>query len=239
MCVCVSLVSPCFYLSLPHSPATTSLFSLAHRYKYDSPGWKHLEFLQFCEAAGVPTCVLTLPVTETVTDLVDFIEYSFGGSDTEWGALRVQDGREEPYKPFLIEIGNENTMNFTGPELNPCRDECSNFLGRWVERALAMDAKAAALGLSNTLKFIVGFDAAPGSQCTVTSIDYARDSILKVAKLAKGLGRRAIWDCHVGGDSPSDGNVTGLAMAHLQAVLRNASSEMLGVLLYPKHKNRS
>merc|ERR1719272_608322 len=58
-------------------------------YKYDSPGWKLFEMLEFCEAAGIPACVVTLPVTETVADLIDLMEYSFGDSKTtKYGALR-------------------------------------------------------------------------------------------------------------------------------------------------------
>ena len=50
--------------------------------------------LEFCEAAGIPSCVVTLPVTETVEDLVDLVEYAFGDAGTtKYGALRASDGR--------------------------------------------------------------------------------------------------------------------------------------------------
>ena len=57
--------------------------------------------LEFCEAAGIAACVVTLPVTETVADLVDLMEYSFGGNDTTYGALRIKDGRTKPYLPYV------------------------------------------------------------------------------------------------------------------------------------------
>ena len=53
------------------------------------------------------------------------MEYAFGdGVNSHWGALRVKDGREQPYRPFVVEIGNENTLNHTAPEASPCRDGC-------------------------------------------------------------------------------------------------------------------
>merc|ERR1712176_1427176 len=106
---------------------------------------------------GMQTCVVTLNVNENVTDLEDLVEYAFGPASSTWGALRVKDGREMPYSPFLVEIGNENTLNFTSKEPIPCRDSCANFSSRWAERALAMDRKARMLNMN--LTFIVGFDA--------------------------------------------------------------------------------
>ena len=42
-------------------------------YRYDTAGWKIFETLELCEAAGIETCVITLPITETVTDLEDLV----------------------------------------------------------------------------------------------------------------------------------------------------------------------
>lgn len=205
-------------------------------YKFDSPGWKMFEMLDFCEAAGIPACVVTLPVTETVDDLVDLMEYSFGGNDTVYGALRIKDGRAKPYQPYMIEIGNENPMNITGknypPGLSPaiCRDSCHNFTGLWIDRATAMDAKAQQLGVTD-LAFIVGFDAAAGTTCSAASVQSAASSIVDLAKKAASLGRRAVWDCHTGGDIAADGNVTAAALASLQTILKNAHSLMRAAVL--------
>lgn len=49
--------------------------------------------------------------------------------------------------------------------------------------------------------------------------------------LIAGLGPRAIWDCHVGGDSPGDGNVTAGGLAALQSVLQEANSPMRAAVL--------
>ena len=53
-------------------------------------------------------CVVTINVNEAVDDLVDLVEYAFGPASLTWGARRVSDGHEHPYKPFIIEIGNES-----------------------------------------------------------------------------------------------------------------------------------
>ena len=200
-------------------------------YRYDSGGWKVFEFLELCEAAGIDTCVVTLPVTETVADLEDLAEYAFGPASSTWGALRVKDGRAKPYRPFIIEIGNENTLNYTQPEANPCRDGCQNFTKRWLERALAMDGKAQALGLN--LTFVVGFDAGigGGQSCSQETVRQSKASIVELAGWAAQLGERAVWDCHTGGDSPADGAVTAGALIELRQILRDAGSDMRAAVL--------
>jgi hypothetical protein len=169
-----------------------------------------------------------------VEDLEDFVEYAFGDAQgTKWGSLRARDGRQAPYRPFMIEIGNENTLNYTLPEAHPCRDGCQNFTERWVERALAMDAKAHHLSPALNLIFIVGFDAGigGGQSCSQTTVRESKASILQLARLAVDLGARAVWDCHTGGDSPSDGNVTAQALAELQSILAVRGSKMRAAVL--------
>lgn len=204
-------------------------------YRYDTAGWKIFETLELCEALGIEKgCVITLPVTETVADLEDLVEYAFGDSvGTKWGALRAKDGRAKPYRPFLIEIGNENTLNYTAPEAQPCRDGCANFTRRWAERALAMDQKAHALGLPWNLTYIVGFDAGigGGQSCSQASVRQSAASIVQLAALAAELGERAVWDCHTGGDSPSDGSTTAGALAELKSILAAAGSPMRAAVL--------
>ena len=131
-------------------------------YRYDSPGWKIFEFLELCEATGVKQCAVTLNVNEAVGDLVDLVDYAFGPASSVWGARRVSDGHPQPYKPFVVEIGNENTLNYTRPEATPCRDGCQHFGARWAQRALAMDTRAQVYQLN--LTFVVGFDVLQVSQ---------------------------------------------------------------------------
>ena len=125
------------------------------------------------------------------------------------------------------------TLNFTLPEATPCRDGCQNFTERWAERALAMDAKAHALGLPWNLTYIVGFDAGTGrgQSCSQATIRESEPSIVQLAALAADLGPRAVWDCHTGGDSPSDGNVTAGALAELRSILVAVGSSMRAAVL--------
>ena len=57
----------------------------------------------------------------------DLVEYSVGGADTPFGALRISDGHPGLYEPYAWELGNE--------QYNP------NF----VAQVAAMEAKATAL----------------------------------------------------------------------------------------------
>ena len=79
--------------------------------KYASPSWRIFEFLQLCEAAGVLP-IVTLNNGETAADAADLVEYAHGdASATEWGSRRADDGHMEPYKPFWVEIGNEQGVS--------------------------------------------------------------------------------------------------------------------------------
>lgn len=44
---------------------------------------------------------------EYVQDILDLIEYANGGTDTEWGANRAENGRTEPFNMKYIAIGSE------------------------------------------------------------------------------------------------------------------------------------
>lgn len=42
-----------------------------------------------------------------VRDILDIIEFANGGADTEWGAVRAENGHEEPFNMKYITLGNE------------------------------------------------------------------------------------------------------------------------------------
>lgn len=42
-----------------------------------------------------------------VQDVLDIIEFANGGTDTEWGAVRAENGHEEPFNMKYITLGNE------------------------------------------------------------------------------------------------------------------------------------
>ena len=79
-------------------------------YPYTTQGWGVIDFLNFCEAAGI------LPIPdlnrgETPQDVADFVEYVNGSPDTPWGAKRVADGHPKPYGLRHIEFGNEQVID--------------------------------------------------------------------------------------------------------------------------------
>ena len=79
-------------------------------YRFASNGFGIVDFLRFCQAAGI----LAVPVLnphETPADLQDFLEYVNGSADTPWGARRAVDGFPEPFGVRFVEIGNEESIN--------------------------------------------------------------------------------------------------------------------------------
>ncbi len=79
-------------------------------YHEDTDGWGVIDFLNFCEAAGI-LGIPDLNMGETPQDMSDFIEYVNGSPDSKWGRKRVADGHPAPYHLRYVELGNESTVN--------------------------------------------------------------------------------------------------------------------------------
>ncbi len=79
-------------------------------YPQTSNGWGIFDFLDFCEAAGFMP-VVDLNMDETPRDLADFIQYTNGPADSEWGGRRARDGHPAPYRLKCIELGNEEAVD--------------------------------------------------------------------------------------------------------------------------------
>ena len=79
-------------------------------YPYSSNGWGILDFMDFCEAAGFEY-IPAFNMGETPRDMADFIEYTKGSADSEWGRKRVADGHREPYRLRYLELGNEERVD--------------------------------------------------------------------------------------------------------------------------------
>ncbi|MBR5112162.1 MAG: hypothetical protein IK097_01915 [Clostridia bacterium] len=45
-----------------------------------------------------------------IQNVLDLIEYANGGTDTEWGAVRAENGHPEPFNLKYLAVGNENWM---------------------------------------------------------------------------------------------------------------------------------
>src|SRR5882724_7635219 len=81
-----------------------------HWYPYSSNGWGIFDFLNFCEAAEFPG-IPDVDINEAPQDLVDFIEYANGSTNSAWGAQRVADGHPQPYNLKYLELGNEERVD--------------------------------------------------------------------------------------------------------------------------------
>lgn len=89
-----------------------------------SYGMGYHEVLQYCEDIGAKmmfVCNVGLgcqfrmgdassesEIPTYLDDCMDAIEYAIGDIDTEWGALRAQNGHADPFPLQYVEIGNEN-----------------------------------------------------------------------------------------------------------------------------------
>jgi len=95
---------------------------------HSSDGMGLLEFLQWCEDLNMQPVLAVYagyslqqehvnpgPDLEPyVQDALDEIEYVTGGTDTKWGAVRVQNGHAQPFKLTYVEIGNEDQFDRSG-----------------------------------------------------------------------------------------------------------------------------
>ncbi len=79
-------------------------------YPHSSNGWGIFDFLDFCEAAGVPG-IPALSMGESPQDMADFVEYANGPADGEWGRKRSADGHPAPYRLKYVELGNEEAVD--------------------------------------------------------------------------------------------------------------------------------
>lgn len=79
-------------------------------YPYSSNGWGILDFLNLCEAIGIPG-IPALNMGETPEDLADLVEYLNGPLDSEWGRRRAADGHPEPYHQRYLQLGNEEAVD--------------------------------------------------------------------------------------------------------------------------------
>lgn len=119
-------------------------------YAWDSFGFGMFEVLEMIEKMGFGTdrqgswgVMITLNYrVETPESCALFAEYCFGGSDTKGGAMRIANGRSDPYKPFFVEIGNEQHGRSIQPYLKIF--------------AAQVDAMMAVPSAKGKLKYLVG-----------------------------------------------------------------------------------
>ena len=64
------------------------------------------EFLQFCELVDAEP-LICVSFTDGAESAGDLVEYCNGGSDTEWGRKRAENGHPSPYGVKYWQVGNE------------------------------------------------------------------------------------------------------------------------------------
>ena len=153
-------------------------------------GWGPFEFIDMCNAAGIEPVVDTAAACSECTPdaMAELVEYCYGNASTEWGARRIAGGHPEPYSVKYFELGNEQ------------------YNGALPKQAVAMETKAAELGLPGVLFYI-----SPNSKQTMflNSTDAAEVH-------AAGLDKQVLWDAHV-----HSGGAVPLANAMMNAVFPN------------------
>lgn len=173
-------------------------------YNYATGGWRMFEFLNYCEIAQIK-CVVTFNNNENPDDMSDLVEYLFGNETTKWGHQRINDGHIEQYKPFMIEIGNEQALT-------------SSFVNNVVTISKAMSSKAEAMQLPFKLEFAIGHNYALR--------DLNNPLTETMLKETSFLGSNITWDCHVGGDSMNDALHSWTLLTSMQSRFKMFGSKM-------------
>lgn len=89
-----------------------------------------------CNALGIEP-ILTTTSSSSPSDLADLVEYCHGDAKTtRLGRRRSADGHPKPYRVVTFELGNEQYNH------------------QFVQQVAAMEARAAALGMNGTLRYI-------------------------------------------------------------------------------------
>jgi alpha-N-arabinofuranosidase len=101
------------------------------------------EFLTFCEEIGAYAYLNVNYGTGTPEEAADWVEYCNGSINTEYGALRAKNGREQPYNVKIWGIANE-IYGFweIGYEKNP-----EDYAKKYLEFAKRMREKAPTIKL--------------------------------------------------------------------------------------------
>jgi alpha-L-arabinofuranosidase len=151
-------------------------------YAWHTNGFMAFETLELAETLGLNETVIDLNEHETSEDCADFVEYVYGPTTSKMGAVRKLDGRAEPFKPFRVELGNEE----------PCS---AQFVANVARCASAMISKARELKLPFKLKFAVG-----GPYEIAELTDRAMAPMVQALKPLKDHSDW-IWDFHINGQS--------------------------------------
>jgi len=110
------------------------------------------EFLLLCRLTGAEPILVVNTATGTPEEFRDWVEYCNGSAETEYGAMRAENGHPEPYNVKMWGIGNTDE-NVWWSEYNDPVAYARNYLRfTTVLREYRNDLKMIALGLSKRHK---------------------------------------------------------------------------------------
>jgi hypothetical protein len=165
-------------------------------YAYSTNGWGIVDFLDLCEAMGIPG-IPAFCMDELPEDMADFVEYVNGSAGTTWGKRRVADGHAAPYKQRYLQFGNEERI-----DANYARKFKAVAEAIW-EKDPKMILVVGDLFYSDPISDPMKFT---GNGSGITDFSAYRE-IFKVAKRHGG----EVWvDIHLGTESPRDSTLKAL-----------------------------
>lgn len=194
-------------------------------YRYSTNGWGIFDFLNVCEAAGIPG-IPAINSFESPQDMADFMEYVNGPRSSKWGSMRAEDGHPAPYNLRYVEIGNEERVD-------------DAYYRRFEAIAKAMWA------VDSEITLIVGDfsydkpldnpDHISGTASGITDLS-AQRNILKLAK----ANNRAVWfDIHIWNDEPNNIPQLPIAQTFSSALEKMSTGADFRVIVFELNANNN
>jgi hypothetical protein len=192
-------------------------------YPHTSNGWGIVDFMNFCEAAGIPA-IPDFHMGESPQDMADFIEYANGPSDSTWGRKRAADGHPASYGLKYLQLGNEEKVN---------EDYWLKF--KPMAEAIWAKDKDAILVVGDFAyqKPIADPYRFDGADSKITSLETHR----KILQLAKQHQREVWFDVHIWTDGPLPTSSLDGALFYLDALEKLADGARFKVVVFELNAN--
>jgi alpha-L-arabinofuranosidase len=157
-------------------------------YPYNSNGFGIVDFVAYCEVAGI-LCVPAINPCETPADVADLVEYLNGDASTPWGRRRAEEGHLAPFEVRYLQIGNEErTHDADGRML--IRESYPARFSVLLDAAMRVDPELTVI-MSPWLYNPVELTYPENRTCMQKLLEAAR-------------GHKVLMDVHVGGDNLRD-----------------------------------
>ncbi len=187
-------------------------------YPYSSNGWGIIDFLNFCDAAGV-LAVPAFYAGETPQDMADFIAYVNGPPDSPWGKKRAADGHPAPYRLKHLEFGNEEKVD---------EEYWKKF--RAVAEAVWKADPEMILVVGDFVygRPITDPDRIQGAASGITNLSAHR----KILNLARKHGREVWFDIHIGTEHPGALGELAVVPTYVDALAKLAGGAKHKVVIF-------